>query len=227
MGARQDRQADDVDVLLEGRGRDHLRRLAEARVDDLEALVAQAAGEDLRAAVVAVEAGLGDQDLDRAVGHGRIVPCAIAPRPACAAGTRRMIRRWRRCRRGWPASSSSGRRPIAGDLNGSAEDRRGLRGDPGRGDPGRAWTRDHDWILLYAANRLTLEAGAPGRSALASPGTLWIAYPKGTSKTQTDLTRDAGWDRPRRTSVADPRRDRRALVGFSLRHTRRGAPDFR
>ena len=79
MGARQDRQADDVDVLLEGRGRDHLGRLAEARVDDLEALVAQAAGEDLRAAVVAVEAGLGDQDLDRAVGHGRIVPRATRP----------------------------------------------------------------------------------------------------------------------------------------------------
>ena len=73
MGARQDRQADDVDVLLERRRRDHLGRLAEARVDDLEALVAEAAGEDLGAAVVAVEAGLGDEHLDRAVGHGRIV----------------------------------------------------------------------------------------------------------------------------------------------------------
>ena len=31
-------------------------------------------------------------------------------------------------------------------------------------------------------------------AALASPGTLWIAYPKGSSKVQTDLTRDAGWD---------------------------------
>ena len=71
--ARQDRQPDDVDVLLErGRG-DHLGRLAEAGVDDLEALVAQAAGEHLRAAIVAVEPGLGDEHLDRPVGHGAIV----------------------------------------------------------------------------------------------------------------------------------------------------------
>src|SRR5262245_37087038 len=55
VGAAQDRQADDVDVLLERRVHDHLGRLAKARVDDLEALVAEAAGEDLRAAVVAVE----------------------------------------------------------------------------------------------------------------------------------------------------------------------------
>ena len=82
MGARQDRQPDDVDVLLERRRRDHLGRLAEARVDDLEALVAEAAGEDLGAAVVAVEAGLGDEHLDRAVGHGPIVPRrVIRPRP--------------------------------------------------------------------------------------------------------------------------------------------------
>ena len=66
VGTRQDRQPDDVHVLLERRGRDHLGRLAQARVDDLEALVAQAAGEHLRAAIVAVEAGLRDQDLDRA-----------------------------------------------------------------------------------------------------------------------------------------------------------------
>ena len=71
VGAGQDRQADDVDVLLERGGHDHLGRLAEARVDDLEALVAQAAGEHLGAAVVAVEAGLRDQHLERSVGHAR------------------------------------------------------------------------------------------------------------------------------------------------------------
>ena len=54
--ARQDRQPDHVDVLLEGGRGDHLGRLAEAGVDDLEALVAQAAGEHLGAPVVAVEA---------------------------------------------------------------------------------------------------------------------------------------------------------------------------
>jgi hypothetical protein len=53
----------------------------------------------------------------------------------------------------------------------------------------------HDWILLYVDNRAALEAGIAGAAAaLASPGTLWIAYPKGSSKRQTDLTRDQGWD---------------------------------
>ena len=54
---------------------------------------------------------------------------------------------------------------------------------------------EHDWILLYARDRAALEASLPTvAAALASPGTLWIAYPKGSSKVQTDLTRDAGWD---------------------------------
>ena len=49
--------------------------------------------------------------------------------------------------------------------------------------------------MLYVANRASLEAALPGASAaLDSPGTLWIAYPKGSSKLQTDLTRDQGWD---------------------------------
>ena len=52
----------------------------------------------------------------------------------------------------------------------------------------------HDWILFYAADRAALEASLHAVStALASPGTLWIAYPKGSSKSQ-DLTRDRGWD---------------------------------
>ena len=65
MRAAEDRQADDVDVLLHrGRG-DHLRRLVQAGVDDLHAGVAQRGGDDLGAAVVAVEAGLGDQNANR------------------------------------------------------------------------------------------------------------------------------------------------------------------
>ena len=48
-------------------------------VDDLEALVAEPAGEHLRAAIVAVEAGLGDQHLERSLGHGR--DCTGAPWP--------------------------------------------------------------------------------------------------------------------------------------------------
>jgi len=53
----------------------------------------------------------------------------------------------------------------------------------------------HDWILFFAADRAALESGLPGAAAaLDSPGTLWIAYPKGSSKRQSDLTRDKGWD---------------------------------
>ena len=53
----------------------------------------------------------------------------------------------------------------------------------------------HDWILVFAADRAALESQLPAAAAaLGSPGTLWIAYPKGASKRQGDLTRDKGWD---------------------------------
>ena len=56
-------------------------------------------------------------------------------------------------------------------------------------------TGKHDWILMFAADKAALEAQVHGAAeALDSPGTLWIAYPKGSSKRQTDLTRDQGWD---------------------------------
>jgi len=64
-----------------------------------------------------------------------------------------------------------------------------------RGDLATSTNGTHDWILLYVESRAALEAALPAASAaLASPGTLWIAYPKGASKRQTDLTRDQGWD---------------------------------
>jgi len=61
VGAGEDGEADDVDVFLGGGGGDHLGGLAKASVDDLHAGVAEGAGDDLGAAVVAVEAGLGNQ----------------------------------------------------------------------------------------------------------------------------------------------------------------------
>src|SRR4051794_17450298 len=64
-----------------------------------------------------------------------------------------------------------------------------------RGDLATSTNGTHDWILLYVESRAALEAALPAASAAhASPGTLWIAYPKGSSKRQTDLTRDQGWD---------------------------------
>ncbi len=37
--------------------------------------------------------------------------------------------------------------------------------------------------------------------ALKPDALLWISYPKGTSKIQTDLTRDKGWDVIRHTDL--------------------------
>ena len=62
--AGEHREADRVGVLLDRGLDDLLRRLVQAGVDDLHAGVAQGPGHDLGAAVVPVEAGLGDDDAD-------------------------------------------------------------------------------------------------------------------------------------------------------------------
>ena len=58
--AGKDGEADDVDVFLDGGGGDHLRGLAQAGVDHFHSGVAQGTGDDFRAAVVTVQARLGD-----------------------------------------------------------------------------------------------------------------------------------------------------------------------
>ena len=86
-------------------------------------------------------------------------------------------------------------------VNATPEDRAAFEAVLGRPIPD-AVAADRDWILLYAADRSALEAALPSVArALASPGTLWIAYPKGSSRRQTDLTRDAGWDALRDTDL--------------------------
>ena len=62
----EDGQADQVGVLLDRGLHDLLGRLVQPGVDDLVTGVAQRAGHDLGAAVVPVEAGLADDDADRA-----------------------------------------------------------------------------------------------------------------------------------------------------------------
>lgn len=53
----------------------------------------------------------------------------------------------------------------------------------------------HDWIQVFCATRSDLETLAPqAAQALAPASVLWLCFPKGTSKLQTDLTRDIGWD---------------------------------
>ncbi len=86
-------------------------------------------------------------------------------------------------------------------VNAAPEDRAAFEAVLGRPIPDTV-AGHHDWILLYAADRSALEAALPSVArALASPGTLWIAYPKGSSRRQTDLTRDAGWDALRDTDL--------------------------
>lgn len=51
-----------------------------------------------------------------------------------------------------------------------------------------------DWIQIFVKSKAELEALAPkAAKALKPESLLWISFPKGTSKIQTDLTRDKGW----------------------------------
>jgi hypothetical protein len=115
-------------------------------------------------------------------------------------------------------------------VNGSDADRLALA--TARGRPIAAEIiGDHDWILFYAADRAALHSSLHAVSvALGSPGTLWIAYPKGSSK-EADLTRDRGWE-----AVRDEDLRWLSLISiderwsaFSLRHNKPGEPpqDFR
>ena len=54
---------------------------------------------------------------------------------------------------------------------------------------------DFDWIHIFAKDKAELENYAlDAIKSLKDGGTLWISYPKGTSKVPTDITRDKGWD---------------------------------
>jgi len=52
-----------------------------------------------------------------------------------------------------------------------------------------------DWVQLFVRTRAEMESqlGQAVR-ALKPESMLWISFPKGSSKIQTDLTRDQGWD---------------------------------
>jgi hypothetical protein len=52
-----------------------------------------------------------------------------------------------------------------------------------------------DWIQIFVKSRKELDILFPKVLKLFKPETmLWVSFPKGTSRIQTDLTRDKGWD---------------------------------
>ena len=54
---------------------------------------------------------------------------------------------------------------------------------------------EFDWIQLFAKDQAELKQLLPRAvKALKVESILWLSFPKGGSKIQTDLTRDKGWD---------------------------------
>lgn len=52
-----------------------------------------------------------------------------------------------------------------------------------------------DWIQIFVQSKAELDGLAPkAAKALKPESILWISFPKGSSKIQTDLTRDKGWE---------------------------------
>lgn len=59
-----------------------------------------------------------------------------------------------------------------------------------------------DWVQIFVKNKAELEKLAPKAiSALKLESMLWISFLKGTSKIQTDLTRDKGWESLRKADL--------------------------
>src|SRR5262245_239363 len=54
---------------------------------------------------------------------------------------------------------------------------------------------EHDFVQLFVSDSMALASGvAEALAALKPGGIFWVSFPKGSSKVQTDLTRDRGWD---------------------------------
>ena len=52
-----------------------------------------------------------------------------------------------------------------------------------------------DWLQVFVKNQAQLNQFVPKVIRALKPDSLvWVSYPKGTSKIQTDLTRDHGWE---------------------------------
>jgi len=79
-------------------------------------------------------------------------------------------------------------------LNESSEFQKGLKGLP-KGVKVVESGKDYNQVHWFVLNRAQLEKEMSKVMKLVKPGVIvWVYYPKGSSKIQTDLTRDKGWD---------------------------------
>lgn len=79
-------------------------------------------------------------------------------------------------------------------LNEPGEFQKGLNGLP-KGVKVVESGSDYNQVHWFVLNRAQLEKEMSRVMKLVKPGVVvWVYYPKGTSKLQTDLTRDKGWD---------------------------------
>lgn len=54
---------------------------------------------------------------------------------------------------------------------------------------------EFDWVQIFVKTKVEADKLVPRAiHALKPESLLWISFPKGTSKIQTDLTRDKGWE---------------------------------
>jgi hypothetical protein len=60
---------------------------------------------------------------------------------------------------------------------------------------GTTLTGTLDWVQVFVGTSAELAAIVPDLIAALDPnGIVWMSYPKGSSRRQTDLTRDKGWE---------------------------------
>lgn len=79
-------------------------------------------------------------------------------------------------------------------LNEPSAFQKGLNGLP-KGVKVTGSGKDFNQVHWFVLNRAQLENEMSKVMKLLKPGIMvWVYYPKGTSKVQTDLTRDKGWD---------------------------------
>ncbi len=70
VGARENRQTDTVDVFLKSGVHDLFGRLSQPGVNHFHSGIAEGAGHNFGAAVVAIKAGLGYENSESSIGHG-------------------------------------------------------------------------------------------------------------------------------------------------------------